>query len=149
MSPAQFLGSSTLADIIKFSILLRLKNQRSGCKTVCGFSIIFLFWNIYQISPEAPVLGYRFRSTACSIIKKQTPAQILYNNHFKTTQDRYIFFRRSLSDCFGRMSMYWILPFVQIPKLNKMTGVYTSLANNKSKQLGHPEILKRPEHLSI
>ena len=93
--------------------------------------------------------GVSFQSTACSIIKKQTPAQILYNNHFKTTQDRYIFFRRSLSDCFGRMSMYWILPFVQIPKLNKMTGVYTSLANNKSKQLGHPEILKRPEHLSI
>ena len=46
LPPAQFLGSSTHADIIKFSNLLQLKNQRPGCKTVYGFSIIFLFWNI-------------------------------------------------------------------------------------------------------
>ena len=38
-----FRGAPTHADIIEFSaFLLQLKNQRSGSKTVCGFSIIFI-----------------------------------------------------------------------------------------------------------
>ena len=41
-----FINSENLSpcgDIIEFSgFLLQLKNQRSGSKTVCGFSIIFI-----------------------------------------------------------------------------------------------------------
>ena len=38
-----FWGAPTNADIIEFSdFLLQLKNQRSGSKTVCGFSVIIL-----------------------------------------------------------------------------------------------------------
>ena len=36
LSPGQFWGAPTLEDITEFSnFLLRLKNQRSGSKTVC------------------------------------------------------------------------------------------------------------------
>ena len=41
LSQVSFLGAPTHADIIEFqSCLLQLKNQKSGSKTVCGFSII-------------------------------------------------------------------------------------------------------------
>ena len=36
-----FQGAPTHADIIEFSNLLQLKNQRLGNKAVCGFSNIF------------------------------------------------------------------------------------------------------------
>ena len=39
----RFLGVPTHADIIEFlNFLLQLKNQRSGSKTVCGFSITLI-----------------------------------------------------------------------------------------------------------
>ena len=42
-----FWGAPTHADITKFSnILLELKSQRSGNKTVCDFSIIFILKGI-------------------------------------------------------------------------------------------------------
>ena len=44
LSPSQFWGAPTHADIIEF--LLQLKNKRSGTKTVCGFSIIFILKGI-------------------------------------------------------------------------------------------------------
>ena len=41
LSSCQFWGDPTHEDIIEFyNFLLQLKNQRSGSKTVCGFSII-------------------------------------------------------------------------------------------------------------
>ena len=44
---ASFWGAPTHADIIEFSnFLLQLKNQRSGSKTVCGFSIILILKGI-------------------------------------------------------------------------------------------------------
>ena len=43
LSPGQIWGAPTHADVIEFSnFLLQLKNQRSGSKTVCGFSIILI-----------------------------------------------------------------------------------------------------------
>ena len=45
-----FWGAPTHADIMEFlNFLLKLKNQRSGSKTVCGFSIIFYFERIYDV----------------------------------------------------------------------------------------------------
>ena len=42
LSPGQFWRAPNHADIIEFSnSLLQLKNQTSGSKTVCGFSINF------------------------------------------------------------------------------------------------------------
>ena len=42
-----FWGAPTHADIIEFSnFLLQLKNQKSGSKTVCGFSIILILKGI-------------------------------------------------------------------------------------------------------
>ena len=42
-----FWGTPTHADIIEFSnFLLRPKNQRSGSKTVCGFSIVLILKGI-------------------------------------------------------------------------------------------------------
>ena len=42
-SPNQFLGTPTHTDITEFSkFLLQLKNQRSGIKTVCSFSLILI-----------------------------------------------------------------------------------------------------------
>ena len=42
-----FGGAPTPLDIIEFSnFLLQLKNQRSGSKTVCGFSVILIFEGI-------------------------------------------------------------------------------------------------------
>ena len=42
-----FLGAPTHADITEFSkFLLQLKNQISGSKTVCDFSIIFILKGI-------------------------------------------------------------------------------------------------------
>ena len=39
----QFWGAPTHADIIEFSnFLLQLKNERSGSKSVCGFSVILI-----------------------------------------------------------------------------------------------------------
>ena len=47
LSPGQFWGAPTHADITEFSnFLLQLKNQRSGSKTVCGFSITFILKGI-------------------------------------------------------------------------------------------------------
>ena len=47
LSPGQFWGAPTHEDIIEFSnFLLQLKNQRSGSKTVCGFSIILILKGI-------------------------------------------------------------------------------------------------------
>ena len=47
VSPGQFLGAPTHADIIEFSnFLLPLKNLRSGSKTMCGFSIILILKGI-------------------------------------------------------------------------------------------------------
>ena len=41
--PGQFGRTPTHADITEFSIsLLQLKNQRSGSKTMCDFSIIYM-----------------------------------------------------------------------------------------------------------
>ena len=46
-SPGQFWAAPTHADIIEFSnFLLQLKNQKSGSKTVCGFSVIFILKEI-------------------------------------------------------------------------------------------------------
>ena len=41
-----FWGNRTHADIIGFSNMLQLKNQRSGCKIMCGFSITFVLKEI-------------------------------------------------------------------------------------------------------
>ena len=42
-----FWGALSHEDIIEFSdFLLQLKNQRSGSKTVCGLSVIFIFKGI-------------------------------------------------------------------------------------------------------
>ena len=42
-----FWGAPTHADIIEFSnLLLQLKNQRSGSKTMCGFTIILILKGI-------------------------------------------------------------------------------------------------------
>ena len=39
----QFWGAPTHTDIIEFSnFLLQLKNERSGSKSVCGFSVILI-----------------------------------------------------------------------------------------------------------
>ena len=47
LSPGQFWGAPTHADIIEFSnFLLLLKNQRSGSKIVCRFSIILILKGI-------------------------------------------------------------------------------------------------------
>ena len=45
-SPFQFWGAPTHGDIIEHLNLLQLKNKRSGSKTVCGFSIIFILKGI-------------------------------------------------------------------------------------------------------
>ena len=43
LSSGQFWGAPTHADIIEFSnFLLQLKNERSGSKSVCGFSVILI-----------------------------------------------------------------------------------------------------------
>ena len=48
LSPSQFMERAPIhADIIEFqNFLLQLKNQRSGSKTVCGFSIILILIGI-------------------------------------------------------------------------------------------------------
>ena len=47
LSPGQFWGAPTHEDIIEFQkFLLQLKNQRSGSKAVCGFSIISILKGI-------------------------------------------------------------------------------------------------------
>ena len=47
LSPCQFWGAPTHADIIGFyNFLLQLKNKRPGSKTVCDFSIIFILKGI-------------------------------------------------------------------------------------------------------
>ena len=46
LSPGKLLGDSTDTDIIEFSNLLQLKNQRFGSKTVCGFSITLILKGI-------------------------------------------------------------------------------------------------------
>ena len=47
LSPGQFWGAETHGDITEFSnFLLRLKNQLSGIKTICGFSDIFILKGI-------------------------------------------------------------------------------------------------------
>ena len=46
-SPGHFWRALTHADITEFSnALLQLKNQRSGNKAVCGFSIFFVLKEI-------------------------------------------------------------------------------------------------------
>ena len=43
LTPVSFLGAPTHADIIEFwNFLLQLKDQRSGSKTLCSFSIILI-----------------------------------------------------------------------------------------------------------
>ena len=54
MSPGQFWGAPTQEDL-----LLQLKNQRSGSKTVCGFSIIVILKGIMMIE------GQRVHATFC------------------------------------------------------------------------------------
>ena len=45
-----FGGAPTHGDIIEFlKFLLQLKNQRSGSKTLCGFSIILILKGIYDV----------------------------------------------------------------------------------------------------
>ena len=47
LSPGQFCGAPTHADIIEFwNFLLLLKNQRSASKIVYGFSIILILKGI-------------------------------------------------------------------------------------------------------
>ena len=47
LSPSQFWGAPTYESIIEFeNFLLLVKNQRSGTKTVCGFSIILILKDI-------------------------------------------------------------------------------------------------------
>ena len=47
LSPGQFWGAPSHEDIIEFcNFLLQLKNQSSGSKTVCTFSIIFILKGI-------------------------------------------------------------------------------------------------------
>ena len=49
LSPGQFCGTPIHVNIIKFqNSLLRLKNQRSGNKAVCGFSIILILKGIMK-----------------------------------------------------------------------------------------------------
>ena len=45
-SLGHFWGAPTHADITEFWNLLQLKNQRSGSKNVCDFSIIFILKGI-------------------------------------------------------------------------------------------------------
>ena len=46
-SPNQFLGAPTQTDITEFSkFLLQLRHQRSGIKTMCSFSLIFILKGI-------------------------------------------------------------------------------------------------------
>ena len=50
LSPCQFWGAPTHEDIIEFqNFLLKLKNQRSGNKTVCGFFCYFRFERNYDV----------------------------------------------------------------------------------------------------
>ena len=47
LSPGQFLRAPSHADTIEFeNFLLQIKNQRSGNKSVCGFSIILVLKEI-------------------------------------------------------------------------------------------------------
>ena len=50
LSSVQFLGAPTHVDIIEFeNFLLQLKNQSSGSKTLCDFSIILILKGIMTI----------------------------------------------------------------------------------------------------
>ena len=47
LSPGQFWEAPTQPGITEFqNFFLQLKNQRSGSKTLCGFSIILIFEGI-------------------------------------------------------------------------------------------------------